>query len=423
MCCVHNLSQSLRPPLCFRYVLSTARIYVFPFFFVWLNQGFFPYHAQLGSEGLAPQVGAVLLLALFYLTDFQLVGYIPKPAFSSLLVLAFIDMIYTWFYKSYFKIKDKSEWLVVPGIVVCAFVLDLLSAVFFGIAFSTFIFVGSFFRSGVVKYVANGSVIHSTIERPFRGSEWLNENGDVIHVLVLQNYLFFGNASAVYSYIGTLFQSDVADEDGNDEVLRKPRFLIIDLTLVTGMDTSTVDIFNEIRNLCKSNNCKMLMTGISSSVRTILALGGFKPETGVRSERQLRFFSSLDAALGKAEDMLLDSEFDEKEISAEDARVRLLTEGDHGFPTALRHIDEQHREHYSVELVALQEYTKLVELNPKEKLYGEGQSNGLERGLFFIESGILVSFSRVPFASAQRKLSRLFAFPIRRKSNMRLELL
>lgn len=94
----------------------------------------------------------MLGLLVFYLTDFQLVGYIPKPAFSSMLVLAFIDMTYTWFYKSYFKTQNKLEWLVVPLIVVCAFAVDLLSSVFLGIAFSTFIFVTSIFRSGVVKY-------------------------------------------------------------------------------------------------------------------------------------------------------------------------------------------------------------------------------------------------------------------------------
>ena len=122
------------------------------------------------------------MLLVFYLTDFQLVGYIPKPAFSSMLVLAFIDMIYTWFYKSYFKTKDKSEWMVVPMIVVCAFTVGLLSAVFLGIAFSTFLFVAAFFRSGVVKYVADGIAIQSTIERTFKSSEWLNENGDLIQV-------------------------------------------------------------------------------------------------------------------------------------------------------------------------------------------------------------------------------------------------
>ena len=44
----------------------------------------------LGAENLAPQMGSVLLLFCFYLTSFQVVSYVPKPAFSSLLVLAFI---------------------------------------------------------------------------------------------------------------------------------------------------------------------------------------------------------------------------------------------------------------------------------------------------------------------------------------------
>lgn len=68
----------------------------------------------LGADALPPQVGSAFLLFLFYLTDFQIVGYIPKPAFSSMLVLAFMDMTYTWFYKSFFKTKDKMEWIVVP---------------------------------------------------------------------------------------------------------------------------------------------------------------------------------------------------------------------------------------------------------------------------------------------------------------------
>jgi MFS superfamily sulfate permease-like transporter len=255
-------------------------------------------------------------------------------------------MIYNWFYKSYFKTKDKLEWLVVPLIVVAAFVLDLLSAVFLGLALSTFLFVAALFRSGVVKYVANGIVIHSTIERPFRSSEWLNENGDLIQVLVLQNYLFFGNASSVYNYIGILFQSHQNDSEMEDDTTnrRRPLFIVLDLTLVTGIDTSTVDVFNDINNLCASNKCKLFMAGLSSNLRTILSLGGFKvDETRERSKRQLRIFPSLDAALGKAEDNLLDAHSDEREAAGFDTRKRLLSEGDHGFRTALRHIDEEVR--------------------------------------------------------------------------------
>jgi MFS superfamily sulfate permease-like transporter len=97
---------------------------------------------------------------VFYLTDFRLVSYIPKPAFSSLLVLAFIDMQSTWFFKSYFKTKEKMEWLVVPTIVVLAFAVGLLQAVFLGLAISTFLFVAAFFRSGVVKYISNGLAMY-----------------------------------------------------------------------------------------------------------------------------------------------------------------------------------------------------------------------------------------------------------------------
>eukprot|EP00978_Attheya_sp_CCMP212_P022531 scaffold67303_cov47-Attheya_sp.AAC.1 len=84
------------------------------------------------------------------------VTYIPKPAFSSLLVLASLDIIITWFFKSFSKTKQKGEWMVVPIIVVAAFAVGMLMSVALGIACSTFIFVGAFYRTGVVKFVANG---------------------------------------------------------------------------------------------------------------------------------------------------------------------------------------------------------------------------------------------------------------------------
>jgi hypothetical protein len=75
-----------------------------------------------------------------------------------------------------------------------------------------------------------------------------------------------------------------------------------------------------------------------------LALGGFKPDTGVRSKRKLRFFPNLDSALGKAEDMLLETYFEEKEVrpSVHDGRKRLLDRmKDNGFRVALSYIDAE----------------------------------------------------------------------------------
>lgn len=300
----------------------------------------------------------MLFLAIFFLTNFELVSLIPKPAFSSLLVLAFIDMIANWFIRSYFRTKEKIEWLVVPLIVVMAFVVGLLSAVFLGIAMSTFFFVGSFFKSGVVKYVANGITIRSTIERPLNTAKWLDMNGEFIQVLVLQNYLFFGNASSIHTYIMSMFEEPSGEVD---ELFLPPipRVVVLDLSvrtkrnvvvveilsvthcsfkLVSGMDGSAVDVMADILAVCGSHNCKVFLSGISTSIRQTMALGGVKPETGRdRKSRMLRFFPDLDSAIGKAEDYLLAQEAFEDELYPCDYRVPHSTD----FQHALWLIDQQ----------------------------------------------------------------------------------
>ena len=272
------------------------------------------------------------------------------------MVLSFLDMINTWCFKSYQKTKDKTEWLVVPVIVVFAFTFGMLQSVFLGIALSTFIFVAAFFRTGVVKFMATGLTVRSTIERSVNSGNWLDENGDKIQILVLQNYLFFGNASSLLAYISSMFEEpDESDLKTVVSLPPLPKYLILDLTLVSGMDTSTADIFLDIKQMCKLHDCKLFCSGISSRLSSVLALGNFKPERGDRSKRQVRFFADLDSAIGKAEDNLLLDEFEDdpslEVTEREDPRYNVLRKvmGDGGFRYALREIDEQVRYHVSVE--------------------------------------------------------------------------
>lgn len=149
-------------------------------------------------------------------------------AFSCLLSLAFIDIVITWAIKSYSKTKEKSEWFVVPIIVVFAFAVGLLEAVFLGIALSTFIFVAAFFRSGVVKFAASGKHgLRSTIERPASHAQWLDEKGDLIQVVILQNYLFFGNASSILTYTSSMFETPNISGD----MTPIPKFVVLDMAL------------------------------------------------------------------------------------------------------------------------------------------------------------------------------------------------
>ena len=236
--------------------------------------------------------------------------------------------------------------MVVPLIIVLSFSVGLLSAIFVGVAFSTIIFVGSFYRSGVIKYLANGLSLRSTIERGYRESVWLDQNGDLIQVLVLQNYLFFGNAQSLLAYIMTMF--DVSDEEASQyedlaiPLPPSPLYIIMDFTIVSGMDTSAIDLLRETITLCKNNRCKLFVSGMSSSLRSNVVYAGVKPDGMI-----FYFQPDLEAALGKAEDGILDSVFHVKEQTEHDVglrrRARALSNADDGFRYALDKIDEQVR--------------------------------------------------------------------------------
>jgi CRP-like cAMP-binding protein len=317
-------------------------------------------------------------------------------------------MVSVWFFGSYRKTKQKWEWMVAPLIMILSFVVGLLSAVVVGVTFSTIIFVGSFYKSGVVKYLANGLTLRSTIERGYRESVWLDQNGDLIQVLVLQNYLFFGNAQSLLAYLTTMF--DVSDEESmhfQDLAIPlppPPLFIIIDFTIVSGIDTSAIDLLREAVTLCKNNHCRLFISGMSHSLRSSVVYAG------VKSDATFSFQPDLEAALGKAEDGILDSVFHVKEQTEHDVgvrrRERALSSADFGFRYALDKIDEQHGLNYASELSKLEQYTKVVELKPGESLFQDEGGSVLEedRGFFFIEDG-LMTIERDPSQASRNTMS------------------
>lgn len=62
-----------------------------------------------------------------------------------------------------------------------------------------------------------------------------------------------------------------------------------------------------------------------------------------------------------------------------------------GFQRALKFIDEQHGQEFSKNLLDIEPHTRPIELQAGERLFAcdGGQVEDNERGLFFIESGML----------------------------------
>ncbi len=347
---------------------------------------------KIGARGKAPQYGSLILLVIFYMTKFELVGYFPRLVFSTLLFISSMDLLNNWFILSYNKTADKREWLIVPILSLCAFVVGVLPAVAFGMAFSTIIFVGTFYKSGVVKFIATGKTVHSTTERNIDDAEWLDENGDLIQVLVLQNYLFFGNANSVKNYVTTMFQKQNKSVDYNPLSVH-PKYVVIEMSLVSGMDTSAVEIFSDIVTLCYGKKSQVFFAGLSPRMTYTLKQGGVKPSSDKQSKFSiLRFPPTMESALMKAEDGLL-----KFVLKSEEREIRLMNNTTmnsekNGFLRALELIDLKHRTNMASKLKQLRPYTKVVALAAGESLFNnpDGSNNEeRERGLFFMEHGIM----------------------------------
>ena len=161
--------------------------------------------------------------------------------------------------------------------------------------------------------------------------------------------------------------------------------------MVTGMDTSAVDVFSEIVKSCESNKCKLYLAGMDKELKAMLTHAGVRPEISNQSGVSVHQFSwqfDLESALAKSEDALLSDEFhlEEKAKKESNERQGSMNErgqlGDDGFIYALKKIDEQHGLDSSVELAPLAPYTTVMSLEPGDILCRDD-------GLYFVETGLM----------------------------------
>jgi ectoine hydroxylase-related dioxygenase (phytanoyl-CoA dioxygenase family) len=159
-------------------------------------------------------------------------------------------------------------------------------------------------------------ILRSTAERWYPETAFLlNDNGDLIQILVLQSYLFFGNCQSVQHYVSTMFDDQIELGPGAGgtvaglPLLPIPKHLIIDFTLVTCMDTSAIDLISEVISMCQRHRCQLYVAGLSTAMKGTLTYAGVKPGP----ERRFLWSFDLESALSKAEDKLASRDFNTKE--------------------------------------------------------------------------------------------------------------
>ena len=213
---------------------------------------------------------------------------IPRMIVGGVLVFLGLAFLIEWVWDRRRSLPPVELGVVL--VILAAFIgLGLLPGVVIGLVLAIVLFAVSYGRIELVREVAFGETYHSNVDRPPGQRAVLRSMGDRVQILRVNGFVFFGSANSLLERIRKRVEAE------------PPRFLVVDLRRVTGVDSSAVVSFVKVVHLAESNGFELVFTGASDPVRRQLERGGV-----VESEGIVRFEPDLDRGLQRCEEGLLE---------------------------------------------------------------------------------------------------------------------
>jgi SulP family sulfate permease len=202
---------------------------------------------------------------------------------------------------------NRSEYLTIASIVVVMTVWDFVLGVLFGIVVSCFFFVIQNSQRRSIRSLHTGEMAVSAVRRPSAHRAYIREVSKQTMILRLQGFLFFGTITRVEETIRSIV------EDSSWQ--RTPiRFLVVDLSLVAGVDMSSAEAFVRVQRMLAARNVVLVFCGFTTDSAVGMAL----QSVGVLGENSVELFVTFSDAMEWTENAYLRAWFrsQKAEVSA-----------------------------------------------------------------------------------------------------------
>ncbi|EPQ53294.1 hypothetical protein GLOTRDRAFT_79414 [Gloeophyllum trabeum ATCC 11539] len=212
-------------------------------------------------------------------------AYIPVMVVSALIFVLGIDLVKEAVWDTRHRVS-RFEYITIISIMVVMTVWDFVMGVLFGIVVSCFFFVLQNSQRRSIRSLHTGETVMSTVRRPSAHRAYIREVSKQTTILRMQGFLFFGTIAHVEETIRDLV-------DGPRWARTPVRFLVLDFTLVAGVDMSAAEAFMRIQRLLHAKQIVLVLCGFTteSPVGRSLRNVGLLQESGVEA------FSTLNDAL------------------------------------------------------------------------------------------------------------------------------
>ena len=219
----------------------------------------------------------------------SVIELIPRMIVGGVLIFLGLAFLVDWVWDKR-KVLPPLEYGVVLVILAVIIGRAYLPGVVVGLVLAVVLFAVNYGRIELVREVTFGETYHSNVDRPPAERAALRTMGDEVQILLVNGFLFFGSANGLLELIRKRAETD------------PPRYLVVDLRRVTGVDSSAVVAFVKAMHVAEATGFELVFTGASEAVRRQLARGGI-----VASE-VVRFEPDLDRGLQRCEEGLLRDE-------------------------------------------------------------------------------------------------------------------
>jgi sulfate permease, SulP family len=310
----------------------------------------------LGARGPVAGIlaGAICAAALYFMDYF--VPHIPKFVPAGILIYFGASLLRRWLAETRSELTRSQDYHQLLVIFLVTAVLGLVLGAAVAVAAALLILVSRYTKVSVVKHMLSGANHHSNVDRAPSQVSLLKTKGGHIYVLRLQGFIFLGTTHSLMSNIRTRLKA-------KDQP--PARFIILDFTLVSGLDSSVAITFAKLKQLARENRITLIFCNVLWEVEEELQKSGYKlddPEGGSRT------FMNLDFAMEWCEDRVLE---------AEDA----LTVKQQTLPELLSQVFPEPKL-----IPRLMKYLRKVHVKEGEHVFRQGD---ISDAMYFVESGMV----------------------------------
>jgi len=325
---------------------------------------------RLGSKSRLAGLISAAICGVVLVFGTHILSYFPKSIAGAMLVYMGLDFLYEWIYLGWRRLPTADFFIILIILFVIGTV-GLLEGVAVGLVVAIVLFILNYSQVNVVKYILTGRNYRSNVERAAPYDWILNEEGEKLHIINLQGYIFFGTAQKLLDHVKSRL---------NSSSQFSLRYLIFDFKHVTGFDSSTLNGFEKMKQLCESREITLVFTEISRKFLALFEKEGFLENRG----DGMKIFPDLDHGVEWCEDQILNEKKKGIQIVKEDThsknhRDRIF---ESTYDTLMKVLEQQ-----AVFEELLKDMAKYLECRNVEKSDILIQQGEAVPGIFFIESG------------------------------------